>query len=347
MKNSKVNNDKELVRNIAYFVLSAIVSVPLFLAIDAFINAMHMNEDEAIAAAATGCFLVGVFLGRYCAEILMTEIKKVSNWHLIAIFILIVTNIVWIFYHADYPFADHPALNLLMYWIPFIAVSVLTGILIKFIRFMTQNELKEAQTSAANSQSELHLLQSQLSPHFLFNTLNNLYGLSITQHEKIPPLLLRLSDLLRYSVYESNQSFVPLKEELAYIDNYIEFEKIRIGDRLILKGDIEKIDNTNIRIAPMLLIVFIENAFKHSKNTAEENIFIEISLKTWSNYILFSIKNSHNKNAVEEVSTINKNSGFGLVNVRKRLQLLYPNEAELNIEEDERTYNVNLRLKMK
>lgn len=347
MKNIKINDDKDLIRNSAYFVLSAIVSVPLFLAIDAFINAMHLNEDEAIAAAATGCFLGGVFLGRYCAEVLMAEIKKVSNFHLIALFIVIVANIIWIFYHADFPFENHPALNLLMYWIPFLAVSVLTGILIKFIRFMSQNELKEAQTSAANSQSELHLLQSQLSPHFLFNTLNNLYGLSITQHEKIPPLLLRLSDLLRYSVYESNQSFVLLKEELAYIENYIEFEKIRIGDRLVLKTEIEKIDSTNIKIAPMLLIVFIENAFKHSKNTAEENIFIDISLKTWSNYILFSIKNSHNKTAVEEGTTINKNSGFGLANVKKRLELLYPNEAELNIEEDEITYDVNLRLKMK
>lgn len=347
MKNNKVNDDKDLIRNGAYFLLSAIVSVPLFLAIDAFINAMHLNEDEAIAAAATGCFLGGVFLGRYCAEFLITEIKKASNFHLIALFLVIVANIVWIFYHADLPFENHPALNLLMYWIPFLAVSVLTGILIKFIRFMSQNELKEAQTSAANSQSELHLLQSQLSPHFLFNTLNNLYGLSITQHEKIPPLLLRLSDLLRYSVYESNQSFVPLKEELAYIDNYIEFEKIRIGDRLVLKTDIEKIDSNNIKIAPMLLIVFIENAFKHSKNTAEENIFIDISLKTWSNYILFSIKNSHNKAAVDEGTTINKNSGFGLANVKKRLELLYPNEAELSIEEDEIIYNVNLRLKIK
>ncbi len=296
----------------------------------------------------TGCFLGGVFLGRYCAEVLMAEIKKVSNFHLIVPFYCDRQPISsGFFITLIFPLKIIRHLNLLMYWIPFLAVSVLTGILIKFIRFMSQNELKEAQTSAANSQSELHLLQSQLSPHFLFNTLNNLYGLSITQHEKIPPLLLRLSDLLRYSVYESNQSFVPLKEELAYIENYIEFEKIRIGDRLVLKTEIEKIDSTNIKIAPMLLIVFIENAFKHSKNTAEENIFIDISLKTWSNYILFSIKNSHNKTAVEEGTTINKNSGFGLANVKKRLELLYPNEAELNIEEDEITYDVNLRLKMK
>ncbi|MBE9464423.1 sensor histidine kinase [Dyadobacter subterraneus] len=347
MKNKRIEDNKDLTNKTAYFLLAAIVSVPLFLAIDAFVNALHLNEDEAISAAATGCFLAGVFFGRYCAEILMTEIKKILNIHLISLFILIIINIIWIFYHADYPFENHAALNLLMYWIPFMVVSIATGVLIKFIRFMSQNELKEAQTSAANSQSELHLLQSQLSPHFLFNTLNNLYGLSITQHEKIPPLLLRLSDLLRYSVYESNQNFVPLKDELAYIDNYIEFEKIRIGERLVLKTEIEKIDSTNIKIAPMLLIVFIENAFKHSKNTAEEKIFIDISLKTWSNYILFSIKNSHNKVAVEEGTSVNKNSGFGLVNVKKRLELLYPNESELNIEDDEIIYNVNLRLKMK
>ena len=337
MKNIKVSDDKDLIRNIAYFVLSAIVSVPIFLAIDAFINAMHLNEDEAIAAAATGCFLGGVFLGRYCAELLMTEIKRVSNLHLIALFIVIVANIIWIFYHADFPFENHPALNLLMYWIPFLGTSVLTGILIKFIRFMSQNELKEAQTSAANSQSELHLLQSQLSPHFLFNTLNNLYGLSITQHEKIPPLLLRLSDLLRYSVYESNQSFVPLKEELAYIDNYIEFEKIRIGDRLVLKTEIEKIDSTNIKIAPMLLIVFIENAFKHGIEPFGGNAALRVLLKTDNRKLYFICENSF------EPET-ESHEGIGLENLQKRLNLLYPGKHQLQIKKENTIFKAELEL---
>ena len=180
----------------------------------------------------------------------------------------------------------------------------------------------------------------------MFNTLNNLYGLSITQHEKIPPLLLKLADLLRYSVYDTKELFVPLKEELAYINNYIDFEKIRLGERLVLTTSMEEITNPEIKIAPMLLIVFIENAFKHSKNTADREIFIDITLKTWANSILFSIKNSHGP-APEEGNLVNKNSGFGLASVRKRLELLYTGEHDLKVEDKGGFYQVMLQLKMK
>jgi len=260
--------------------------------------------------------------------------------------ILIVACIGWLFFHADFPLNGRDAINLFLFWLPFVIMSFAVGILIKIIHAVTQNQLKEAQASAEHSKSELHLLQSQLSPHFLFNTLNNMYGLSITQHEKVPPLLLKLSELLRYSVYDANEIYVPLKDELAYINNYIEFEKIRIGDRLVLTTDLKEITNADIKIAPMLLIVFVENAFKHSKNTAEQQIFIEIILKTWENSILFSVKNSYS-NAKEENTNINKNSGFGLVNVYKRLELLYKNEHELNIQSDDTFYTVMLQLKIK
>jgi hypothetical protein len=348
MKMEKQNQERELITKAAYFILSAVVSVPVFFAIKAFINALHvMNDDEAIATAATACFLAGIFVGRFLAQMISASIKGVSYRLPAGLSILIAVNIAWIFYHADSPLENHAALNLLLLWLPFLLVSVATGMLVKFIRLATQNQLKEAQTSAAHSQSELHLLQSQLSPHFLFNTLNNLYGLSITQHEKIPPLLLKLSDLLRYSVYDSAENFVPLKDELAYINNYIEFEKIRIGERLILKTDIENIGSSPVKIAPMLLIVFIENAFKHSKNTGEEKIFIDIALKTWSNSILFSLKNSHDRKAKDSSGLVSKHSGFGLTNVKKRLELLYPKEYELAVENEEAIYNVSLRLKMK
>ncbi len=115
---------------------------------------------------------------------------------------------------------------------PLFLLSLATGMFIKLVRERVNQQLHEAQVSAINSQSELQLLQAQLSPHFLFNTLNNMYGISISQHEKIPALLLKLSELLRYSVYESKERYVPLKEEFSYIHNYIEFEKLRLADRL-------------------------------------------------------------------------------------------------------------------
>jgi LytS/YehU family sensor histidine kinase len=238
------------------------------------------------------------------------------------------------------------AINLILFWLPFAVCSLAVGMLIKIVRAYTENRLREAQAAAAQNKSELHLLQSQLSPHFLFNTLNNMYGLSLTEHEKIPPLLLKLSDLLRYTVYEATEVFVPLKDEVNYINNYIAFEQIRLGERLVLSIDIEPVTGTDIKIAPMLLIVFIENAFKHSRNSAAQQIFITISLKIWGNLILFSVQNSKGKDK-EERSEMDKHSGFGLASVTKRLELLYPGEHQLSIENTDEQYTVMLQLKKK
>jgi LytS/YehU family sensor histidine kinase len=235
-----------------------------------------------------------------------------------------------------------PGINLLLYLVPFILLSITLGMLIKLVR-MNENALEDAKITASQSQSELKLLQSQISPHFLFNTLNNLYGISLTRHEMIPPLLLKLSDLLRYSVYDAKELFVPLRDELAYINNYIDFEKLRIGDRLIINTDItEEVDG--LQIAPMILIIFVENAFKHSKNSTDQNIYIDIELKSWANSILFSIKNSYQEN---QEKGFDKYSGFGLENVRKRLELLYPGKYDLKTEVKDDFYKVMLQLKVK
>jgi hypothetical protein len=264
-----------------YIFLAAIVSIPVYIIINTYVNAIHIHADETVSFAATVGFVAGIFAGRYIAQIWTSKITATPTLLIGGLTLLIIVCTGWLFFHADFPLRDRAAINLLLIWVPFVIISLALGILIKVVRAVTQNQLKQAHAAAATSKSELHLLQSQLSPHFLFNTLNNMYGLSITQHEKIPALLLKLSELLRYSVYDATEIYVPLKDELAYINNYIEFEKIRIGDRLVLTTDLEEIANGDVKIAPMLLIVFIENAFKHSKNTAEDKIFIDIKLKTW------------------------------------------------------------------
>ncbi|GAB3800666.1 hypothetical protein GCM10028819_26410 [Spirosoma humi] len=314
---------------------------------DFLMNRLHVNGDEAVATAITVFMMAGIFVGRYIAALLIHKVKNLNNFAIVTATMLVISFIIVVAQLA-FPVGDSPALFILLKWTSFMVSSITLGMLIKVVRTIGKKELLEARSMAAHSQSELHLLQSQLSPHFLFNTLNNLYGLSITQHEKIPPLLLKLSELLRYSVYDANETFVSLKDELTYIDNYIEFEKIRIGERLVLTSDIENVSDSNLKIAPMLLIVFIENAFKHAKNTVDERIYIDISLKTWGNLILFSIKNSCGKPAKEH-NRLDRHSGFGLPNVQKRLNLLYPNSSdhELTIEHEETSYKVILRLKAK
>jgi LytS/YehU family sensor histidine kinase len=325
-----------------YIYLSLLFSIPIFFVVETYVQSIRIHEVEAVAGALTFFFIIGVFTGRYLSQLWLSPTQLIPNEYLMGFTVLIVGCLIWLF---ALPFQGSTAIRQ-TFFIPLSISSLLLGVLIKVVRQNAQQQLREAQQVAAQSRSELQLLQSQLSPHFLFNTLNNLYGLSITQHEKIPPLLLKLSDLLRYSVYEAKEIFVPLQDELAYINNYIEFEKIRLDERLVLTNSLEKISNPAIKIAPMLLIVFIENAFKHSKNTPDQEIFIDITLKTWSNFVLFSIKNSCGT-ATEKTDFLTKNSGFGLDNVKKRLELLYHNEYDLKIEENNGFYQVMLQLKMK
>ncbi|MFN8348694.1 MAG: histidine kinase [Spirosomataceae bacterium] len=325
-----------------YIYLSLLFSIPLFFAMETYVRTIGIHEDEAMGATVTFLFVVGVFAGRYLSQLWVTPAKPIPNEYIIGMSLLIIGCVIGLF---ALPFQGNKAVRLL-FWIPLIIIPLALGALIKTIRNNVQHQLREAQQVAAQSKTELQLLQSQLSPHFLFNTLNNLYGLSITQHEKIPPLLLKLSDLLRYSVYDTKELFVPLKDESAYINNYIDFEKIRLGERLVFTSTMEPLPKPDIKIVPMLLIVFIENAFKHSKNTMDEQIFIEITLKTWADSILFSVKNSYNP-AQEIEAGSEKHSGFGLASVRKRLELLYPQEHELKIEEKDSFYHVMLQLKMK
>lgn len=328
-----------------YGIICLFSCIPVYWASLFYIEAVTNKEDEAVAFAATVCFFGFFYVGWYLSETVTVKNKKVANTVFGILTLIIVASIIWLFYHADYPY-HRQAINLLLFWLPFIILSVAAGALVKLARVTITHQLQEANRTAAQSQTELRLLQSQLSPHFLFNTLNNLYGLSITQHEKIPALLLKLSDLLRYSVYDAKELFVPLKDELAYINNYIEFEKIRIGDRLNLTTSLEDIATHGVKIAPMLLITFVENAFKHSKNTIEKEVIIEIELKKWGNLILFSVKNSYS-DIKDESKVLRKDGGLGLINVMKRLELLYANEYDLKVENAEGFYNVMLQLKIK
>ncbi|MCO4293559.1 histidine kinase [Solitalea sp. MAHUQ-68] len=218
------------------------------------------------------------------------------------------------------------------------------GALVGLVRNRMKRRIETARRELAHSKSELQLLQSQLSPHFLFNTLNNVYGLSITNHEKVPALLLKLSELLRYTVYDAKELFVQLAHEVEYLKNYIDFEKIRLGNRLNLKLNFDGIRHESFEIPPMLLIIFVENAFKHSRETRGEQIMIDIALSNTEDEVVFSIKNSCFKMATDALPQ-EKHSGFGLESARKRLNLLYENRYTLTIKESENEYTVNLKLK--
>jgi LytS/YehU family sensor histidine kinase len=193
-------------------------------------------------------------------------------------------------------------------------------------------------------ESELQLLKSQLSPHFLFNVLNNLYGLSLKQGDKMSPMLLKLSGLLRYSLYETNKTFVPLQDELNCIENYIELEKMRIGERLLLNVNISKKNIDEALIPPMLLMTFIENAFKHSKNTSHKNVIINIHFQLVNGSIELVIKNNMSDEA-KPLTNIG-HSGIGLSNNQKRLDLLFGDKYSLQSFNEEGIYTTCLKIKI-
>ncbi len=324
--------------HIAFFILLLLTML--------FYTQTVMFEDQELTALLITCYcFIALYAGRYIALLWAARLRSIHNWIYVALLSIIVVCLLWVLLHPQYLSSTNGFLPILLFALPLSLASLSAGVVVKLARLHVQKQLDSAKAMAEHSQSELQLLQSQLSPHFLFNTLNNMYGLSITKPEKVPSLLLKLSDLLRYSVYEVRERYVPLKSEIAYIVNYIEFEKIRIGERLVLTTSIEQIEEEYVKIAPMLLIVYVENAFKHAKNTTQDHLFVDINLQVKENYLFFSVTNSYSADNLER-NSLKKHSGLGLANAERRLNLLYKDAYTLNIDSQRGTYCVELQLKV-
>jgi LytS/YehU family sensor histidine kinase len=295
----------------------------------------------SFAIGTTAVVMAGLLSGRYAATIFYKAKQQTFNKVITSLFTLTFLCLFLIGFFIN-KMIEHTSFNYFFFTvIALFLVSAFVAGIISLVRKRIKTNIRSAQTALAQSKTELQLIQAQISPHFLFNTLNNLYGLSLTEHQKVPGLLLRLSELLRYSVYDAKEVFVPLNDEVNYLKNYIEFEKIRLGGRLSLTVDMPNGIDKSVTIAPMLLIVFVENAFKHSKNNEDEKIFIHIELKLVNNSIFFSVKNScSEQNMLSESSKTH--SGFGLESVKKRLDLLYSNQYELKVIQAGRSYAVIL-----
>lgn len=187
-------------------------------------------------------------------------------------------------------------------------------------------------------EAELQFLRAQIHPHFLFNTLNNLYGLALTRSERTAEGILRLSGLLDYILYECNAPLIPLRKELEVIDKYVELERLRYGERLDLRLDFDGADSS-IPIAPLLLLPFVENCFKHGAAAVDGNCRIELQVTTDSDSLTFTAVNSRRPDHRQR-----EGQSIGLQNVRRRLNMLYPNRHELEITEEERWFRVKLSI---
>ncbi|WP_291852364.1 sensor histidine kinase [Lutibacter sp.] len=230
------------------------------------------------------------------------------------------------------------------FWFVLILVYLVVG-LVSFVsllnhNFKTDSKNKELQNKILETQlqiknQELQYLKKQIHPHFLFNTLNTIYGFAIKQSKDTPEIILKLSNLLDYILYQVNKPKVSLKEEVLHIKEYIDLEKIRFQDTLKVKFNSNEISE-EIEIAPMLLIPFVENAFKHG-NLIEGFLTVEIVISVSDNKLNFFIKNTFSNDDEDKNET-----GIGLENIQKRLYLLYENNYQLKIEKRENWFQVNL-----
>ena len=187
-------------------------------------------------------------------------------------------------------------------------------------------------------QAEVNYLRSQINPHFLFNVLNNLYSLTLKKSELAPGVVLKLSDMMEYMLYESNDAFVPLEKEISYLENYLELEKLRQGNHADIKLNITGKAKGH-KIAPFLLLPLVENAFKHGVSKAVDNAYLHINIAIEQQSITFSIENNK-LNFIEAAH----NGGIGLSNLEERLQLLYPGKHLFDVNDRADKYSVLLKI---
>jgi LytS/YehU family sensor histidine kinase len=205
--------------------------------------------------------------------------------------------------------------------------------------YLLDQEQKRQEEQQERLKSELSFLRSQISPHFIFNILNSIVYLIRSKSALAEPVTIKLSELMRYMLYESAGAQIPLEKELDYLKNYVELQKIRFEEDVDIRLNMEGDAQAQV-IEPMLMIPFVENAFKHGVGLVQSPV-IDISVKTTEKQLLFSVKN---KITPEAASERDNSSGIGLQNVRRRLELLYPDAHQLEVRQADGWFVVDLQI---
>jgi len=268
----------------------------------------------------------------------MISILKRNNWFIVKtlVFVSIVIPVGITAYEiiilgkdsvvflGDYP----AALGIIA--VIYYALLLVIGIIWIIMQLKSVMTLKNEKTK-----NELLHLKTQVNPHFFFNILNNLYGIVGKDAKKAQELILKLSDMMRYSIYEGEKEFVTLKEEVEYLKNYMELHQMRYQKK------IDIIFNTQIRedykVMPLLFILLLENAFKHGVENLRDNAFVHIDLNTNEGNLLFTVENNFDSEIIGK-------SGIGLENLKRRLELVYPNKHNLSFSVTDDVYKAQLTL---
>ena len=265
---------------------------------------------------------------------------------------LVVSGIIrrYILFKFSYPMLFPEKLNEDLWFFPKMVLGAVNvhliagvGVMIFLLgKWMEQQHVSE-KLMKEKLAAQLELLKSQVQPHFIFNTLNNIYMLSLKNSPQTSDMIYRLSSLLSYMLYDAKEKTIPIEKEVVYIKNYINLEKIRYGERLDVQLNVYN-NVKGVNVPPLLLLPLVENAFKHgvSQSVTDSWVHIDISLK--DNSLLFKLENSLSE---EKVNTNGFGNGLGLENLRQRLEILYPESFELKTMQDECSFLAILRLDYK
>jgi two-component system, LytTR family, sensor kinase len=239
---------------------------------------------------------------------------------------------------------NHPANYMSEIIAEFILVLLflIVSTLLKFMRdsiALQDVELRMKEVEKQKVEAELRALKAQVNPHFFFNTLNSLYALSLDKSDKASELILKLSDLMRYVIYESRDDLVAIGKQLEFLENYVYLERLRLNENLDIRFDIIG-NHSDVKIAPLIYLAFIENSFKHGARDKVDHPYIHIHFSIeHDDRVIFSVENR-----TDPLMGRNPEGGFGLSNVKKRLELLYPGSYDLKINESLTIYRVDLTI---
>ena len=285
-------------------------------------------------------------------------LQKKYPLYVLASILLLVTTIL-LMYHEVFPWSESfrvrppqqieemskeltgnpPGVRWMRKFVPLI-IAFLGSTLLEIIRFADKKEKEAIRAEKEKLETELKFLKSQVNPHFLFNALNNIYSLALMQAPQTSESVMQLSEILRYMVYDSNEAKVPLKSEINYIENFVDLKLLKDSRGMDVELDLDK-TAPSLMVAPLLLVPFVENAFKHSKIENLKDGYIKIHLKVDNKTINFHVVNSIPENNF----TKDEVGGVGLENTKKRLELLYPNnQHELKIHQNDDKFEVNLKI---
>lgn len=232
-----------------------------------------------------------------------------------------------------------------LYTVQVVAVTLFIVIFIAMLRFAKdwfEFEAKKKEIENEKLTAELTFLKEQINPHFLFNTLNNLYYLAFTQSPNTTEVIAKLSQMMRYMIYDSNYPLVPLTKEIEYMENYISLERLRLNNTIPIELNVTG-DTVPARIAPLIFITFLENAFKHGVGTNQPDAWVKVSVAVSNGECMYVVENSKHPGVRK---TVEEKKGIGLQNVQRRLELSYPGNYELNVKDLPDRYRVELKLKL-